>query len=116
MRHSYRAVLVLALSVIFAFNNAAFIVAAVQATDTNPPGANGTVKIHEYPEHKNDAEMANDPKVCQFEIHGFNFDSGQTGRWWIQEHKWGNGDESKAVLRGTYRADANGDWLSLIHI
>lgn len=79
----------------------------------NPPGANGTVKIHDWPEHKNSSDMANDPKVCQFEIHGFKFDRGQTGRWWIQEHKWGNGDASKAVLSGSYGpADANGDWTS----
>ncbi|HEX4744094.1 MAG TPA: hypothetical protein VFW12_05420, partial [Candidatus Limnocylindria bacterium] len=49
----------------------------------DPGGANGTVKIHDWPEHKNGSEMANDPKVCQFEIHGFTFDAGQTGRWWI---------------------------------
>lgn len=78
-----------------------------------PNGANGTVKIHDWPEHKNSSDMANDPKVCQFEIHGFKFDSGQTGRWWIQEHKWGNGDASKAVLSGSYGpANANGDWTS----
>ena len=81
--------------------------------EDDPNGANGTVKIHDWPEHKNSSDMANDPKVCQFEIHGFKFDRGQTGRWWIQDHKWGNGDESKAVLSGSYGpADANGDWTS----
>jgi len=79
----------------------------------DPPGANGTVKVHEYPEHKNGSENANDPKVCRFEIHGNNFDSAQTGRWWIQEHKWGNGDSTKAVApigTRTYTANASGDW------
>jgi hypothetical protein len=75
-----------------------------------PPGSNGTVKIHEWPDHKNSSDMANDPKVCQFEIHGFGFDAGQAGMWWIQDHKWGNGDKSKAVLTGDYTADAGGDW------
>ena len=76
----------------------------------DPAGANGTVKIHDWPDHKNSSDMANDPKVCRFEIHGFKFDPGQTGMWWIQAHKWGNGDKSKAVLTGDYAADGNGDW------
>src|SRR5688572_1380315 len=81
----------------------------------DPPGANGTVKIHDWPEHKNSSEMANDPKVCQFEIHGFNFDAGESESWWIQAHKWGNGDRSKAVLSGAYTANGDGDWTSGPH-
>ena len=84
-------------------------------SDGSPNGANGTVKIHDWPEHKNSSEMANDPKVCQFEIHGFNFDSGQADDWWIQEHKWGNGDKSKSVLGGSYTASSSGDWTSGPH-
>jgi hypothetical protein len=76
----------------------------------SPNGANGDVKIHDWPDHKNSSEMANDPKVCRFEIHGFNFDPGQTGMWWIQEHKWGSGDKSKAVLTNSYSADGSGNW------
>lgn len=79
-------------------------------TSGAPNGANGTVKVHDFPDHKNGSDMANDPKVCRFEIHGFKFDAGQTGTWWIQEHKWGNGDKSKAVLSGSYAADGAGDW------
>ena len=82
----------------------------------NPPGgANGTVKIHDWPDHKNSSDMANDPKVCQFEIHGFNFDAGQADDWWIQEHKWGNGDKTKSVLGGSYSANSSGDWTSGPH-
>jgi len=46
----------------------------------NPPGFNGTVKIHEEP---GEAEpiMKNEPHVCVFHIHGFNFDSQSSG-WW----------------------------------
>ncbi len=79
----------------------------------DPPGANGTVRVHEYPEHKNGSDNANDPKVCRFEIHGNNFDSAQTGRWWIQEHKWGDGDSTKAAAPvgvRTYTASSAGDW------
>jgi len=83
--------------------------------DGSPNGANGTVKIHDWPEHKNSSEMANDPKVCQFEIHGFNFDAGESEGWWIQAHKWGNGDRSKAVLSGSYTANGDGDWTSGPH-
>ena len=81
-------------------------------SNEDPNGSNGTVKVHEWPEHKNGSEMANDPKVCQFELHGFKFDGGQSGRWWIQDHKWGNGDASQAVLSGTYASNSEGDWTS----
>lgn len=84
-------------------------------SDGSPNGANGTVKIHDWPDHKNSAEMANDPKVCEFEIHGFNFDGGESENWWIQEHKWGGGDRSKAVLTGSYAANGDGDWTSGPH-
>lgn len=83
--------------------------------DGSPNGANGTVKIHDWPEHKNSSDMANDPKVCQFEIHGFKFDPGQSDDWWIQAHKWGNGDKTKSVLGGSYTANSSGDWTSGPH-
>ena len=47
------------------------------------PGANAFVKIHED-EPEPDPETQNQPHVCTFHVHGFNFDEGQTGRWWIQ--------------------------------
>ena len=89
-----------------------WLAAFVSPVSADPPGQNGTVKIHEAPTHKNGSENANDPKVCEFVIHGFNFDAGQTGRFWIQEHKWGNGDPSMAVLGGSgnYSAQADGSW------
>jgi hypothetical protein len=74
------------------------------------PPARGTVKIHEAPDHKNGAVMANDPKVCQFVIHGFGFDANENGNWRVLEHQWGNGQDGAAVLSGSYQADANGDW------
>lgn len=83
--------------------------------DGAPNGANGTVKIHDWPDHKNSSEMANDPKVCQFEIHGTNFDAAQSDDWWIQEHKWAGGDKSKSVLGGNYTASSSGDWTSGPH-
>lgn len=76
----------------------------------SPNGANGDVKVHDWPDHKNSSDNANDPKVCRFEIHGSKFDPAQAGMWWIQEHQWGNGDKTKAVLTGEYAADGNGDW------
>lgn len=78
-----------------------------------PPGANGTVKVHEYPDHKNASDNANDPQVCRFEIHGNGFDAGQSGRWWIQDHKWAGGDAANAwpqVGIRTYTANTAGDW------
>jgi len=64
-----------------------WLAAFVSPVSADPPGNNGTVKIHEAPEHKNGSENANDPKVCKFVIHGFGFDSGQMRSWWIQKHQ-----------------------------
>jgi hypothetical protein len=47
------------------------------------PGVNATVKIHDD-EPEPDPEIQNQPHVCTFHVHGFNFDEGETGRWWIQ--------------------------------
>jgi hypothetical protein len=52
---------------------AATIAPAVSATPAN----NGTIKIHE--QGTASGTESNDPKVCIFNVEGFNFDAGQTG-------------------------------------
>lgn len=54
-----------------------------EANPSGAPGVNGTVKIHDD-EPEPDPEIRNQPHVCTFHVHGFNFDEGETGRWWIQ--------------------------------
>ncbi|MBM4435038.1 MAG: hypothetical protein FJ028_08060 [Chloroflexi bacterium] len=93
---------------------AAAVPAAADPGD-DPAGSNGTVKVRDWPDHKNGSDMANDPKVCDFELHGFGFDGGQSGPWWIQEHKRGGGDRTRAVLSGTRSANGSGDWTSGPH-
>jgi hypothetical protein len=50
---------------------------APAATANNSPGNDGTLKIHEQGTPV--GTKNNDPKVCIFNVEGFNFDSGQTG-------------------------------------
>jgi len=69
----------------------------------DPPGNNGTVKIHEGAGER-DPERANDPHVCTFHVHGFNFDGNSSGTWTIAAHPPGGGPGAS----GTWHADAKG--------
>ncbi|MBA2370375.1 MAG: hypothetical protein H0V71_01880, partial [Chloroflexi bacterium] len=116
MKHSYRAVLVLALAVIFAFNNAAFINAVQPTLDlsggtADPPGFNGFVKIHEG-NTESEQLVDNEPHVCTFHVHGFKFDAPSSGYWNIQS--WPPTGNRTVVKSGTWTADANGDWRSVL--
>lgn len=55
---------------------AAFAVSRPVLAQDDPPGNNGTVKIHEG-DGESDPLPANDPKVCTFHVHAFGFDDGQ---------------------------------------
>ena len=76
----------------------------------DPPGFNGTVKIHEEP---GEAEpiRRNEPHVCVFHVHGFNFDANATG--WFRIDAWaptaGNAGLSQ---RSWGPASAAGEWRS----
>lgn len=86
-----------------------FLGATPASAEPNAPGNNGTIKIHESPGDR-EPVMANDPKVCLFHIHGFNFDNGSKGEAWIVS--WaptGNGSE---VWRGSWIANGIGVWLT----
>ena len=59
------------------------LVGSAQAGPPGAPGVNATVKIHDD-EPEPDPEIKNQPHVCTFHVHGFLFDEGETGVWWIQ--------------------------------
>src|SRR5258705_11856455 len=58
------------------FSIALLFLATAGATSAwaDPPGNNGTVKIHEGAT-ENEPLRANEPPVCTFHIHGFNIDA-----------------------------------------
>src|SRR5688500_7742553 len=61
------------------------LVAVVGPVSADPPGNNGTIKVHDNNPGEPDPEVKNQPHVCQFDLHFFFGDAGQTGDWWIQE-------------------------------
>jgi hypothetical protein len=74
-----------------------------------PPGNNGTVKIHDTIGEEPSPVMRNEPHVgCQFHIHGFNFDPGQDGDWWILE--WPPTGDGELAADDWYLADSNGEF------
>jgi hypothetical protein len=84
-----------------------FVLLAGSVAQADPPGNNGTVKIHEG---NTEAEpiRRNEPHVCTFHIHGFGFDSGQVVDWHIKA--WPpTGDGKTTVLSGSLTVDAAGD-------
>jgi LPXTG-motif cell wall-anchored protein len=72
----------------------------------DPPGNNGTVKIHEGATEV-EPLRANEPHVCTFHIHGFNFDANSRGTWRIE----GWAPTGGGTFNGTWgAADAAGNW------
>jgi hypothetical protein len=53
------------------------IALALPALASDPPGNNGTIKIHE--QGTPSGTESNDPKVCVFNVEGYGFDVGQQG-------------------------------------
>ena len=76
----------------------------------SPSGFNGTVKIHEEPGEAEPIKQ-NEPHVCNFHIHGFNFDAHATGWWRIDGWAPDPGKSTGTVMAENWGpADANGDW------
>src|SRR5580765_5463223 len=73
---------------------------------TGPPGANGTVEIHDGGTEPS-PELRNQPHVCTFHLHFFFADAGQAGAWWIRS--WSPTGDGATVLTGTYVTDTNGE-------
>jgi hypothetical protein len=74
---------------------------------SSPAGNNGTLKVHEGAA-ESQPERANDPKVCDFHLHGFNFDETSSGQWQIN----GQGrTDGRVWTSGSWgMSDAEGDW------
>lgn len=63
------------------------VAAAVPAGAANPPGNNGTVKIHSSDPAEPSPEIKNEPHVsCPFHVHFYFADTGQSGDWSISGH------------------------------
>lgn len=74
---------------------------------SSPAGNNGTLKVHEGAA-ESQPERANDPKVCDFHLHGFNFDETSSGQWQINGQ--GQTDGRAWASGGWGMSDAEGDW------
>lgn len=73
----------------------------------NPPGRNGTVKIHDIATGTD--VRANQPHVCAFYLDGFGFDSQQDITWWIEYVPPLSGHQKgEDAARGVLRLDASG--------
>src|SRR5438128_12557358 len=84
----------------------ALLFLSVSPANADPPGNNGDVKIHEGA-GESSPEQANDPHVCTFHIHGFNFAGGASGTWRIE----GWPPTGAGAYTGPWGpADANGEW------
>lgn len=67
-------------------------------------GDNGTVKVHDSETPADDRR--NEPKVCDFYLVGFNFDSGEEVSWEIES--WPPTGDRTVVEDGTLTLDDNG--------
>lgn len=69
---------------------------------------NGTIKVHEA-NTDDEPSVNNEPHVCTFHFHGFNFDGSQSGTWHVE--KWAPGDgKGDTVLDGSYSAGNDGSF------
>ncbi|MDE9367439.1 hypothetical protein PZ938_17600, partial [Luteipulveratus sp. YIM 133132] len=82
-------------------------VGAVAATSAmaDPPGNNGTVKVHELGTPA--GTESNDPKLCVFNFEAFDLDANQTGNITILPQ--GGDTDTTDSLTLTLTTDANGD-------
>ena len=86
---------------------ALLMVLAMAAPVAAAGGNNATVKIHNG-ENEPEPLIQNEPHVCDFHLHFFVSDAGQTGTWWIKS--WPPTGDGTTVLTGSYLSDANGEY------
>ena len=90
---------------------AAIIVGANTVLADNPPGWNGDVKIHEGAGEPSPVTR-DEPKVCTFHLHAFNFDSEEHVDWWIIK---GEPFDSLPVLTGSATTSTDGAFVSTVY-
>jgi hypothetical protein len=80
------------------------IILTASIASADPPGNNGTVKVHSGSgEVEPEVDNMNQPRVtCPFHMHFFFGDAGQTGMWWVTSK------DGLATTDGTYTANADG--------
>jgi hypothetical protein len=96
----------------FIWLTAVALLMASPALAQDPPGNNGTIKVHDNNPGEPDPVVKNQPHVCEFDLHFFFADANQSGDWWIRS--WPpNPGERDVVLssdtEGPYMTDANGE-------
>lgn len=75
---------------------------------TDPPGNNGTVKIHD--DFEAEPIRRNEPHVCDFHVHAFGLDSAQQGDFEIQS--WPPTGTKTKVYGNSYTANGDGEYIS----
>ena len=94
----------------------ALLIGGASEAYADPPGNNGTVKIHAEPGNHAEPTMANEPHVCLFHIHGFNFDANAKGDWHIEA--WAPTSGGTGIGTTSWGpANAAGEWQTgTIHL
>jgi hypothetical protein len=90
---------------------AILIGAGVTLAQDNPPGWNGDVKIHEGAGEPSPVTR-DEPKVCSFHLHAFNFDSQEQVDWWIIK---GEPFDTLPVLTGQTVTNTDGVFVSTVY-
>ncbi|MGI8658374.1 MAG: prealbumin-like fold domain-containing protein [Candidatus Limnocylindria bacterium] len=96
----------MASSITLLLSSVYLVAAPVLATQPDPAGNNGTVKIHEGAS-EDEPIVANEPQVCTFHLHFFFGDDVQSGDWWIKS--WPPTGDGTVVLAGSYDATGGED-------
>ncbi|MDP3998158.1 MAG: hypothetical protein Q8P89_00885 [bacterium] len=73
-----------------------------------PPGCNGDIKTHDG-NGEPDPVQKDEPKVCSFHLHGFNFDPGTEVDWRIETQPGDPGQGGTEVLFGSLTVGDNGE-------
>jgi hypothetical protein len=90
------------------------VLAPVGVSANDAPGNNGTAKIHEGPPTEGShadppkTDRNNQPHVCDFHVHGFNFDSDDSGVWRI--YAWPPTGDGEIVIPN--EAWSGEEWMS----
>ncbi|MDQ3871766.1 MAG: hypothetical protein M3301_09155 [Chloroflexota bacterium] len=76
----------------------------------DPGGNNGTLKIHAGTDHAEPpgTDRNNEPQLCPFHLHGFNFDASSSGYYRVQQQP--PTGTAMVIEGGQWGASASGEW------